>query len=192
MNKIFHVVYCGDIPLVARSLIKLPYVRLVGWLYEAGDEDAEILTLSEQMDIPAVLVENAMDVQKALNQMGDMDLGVIANFGIILSGQNLSSTRRGFINAHLGLLPDNPGRHPIHDAIEQEKRITGVTLHWAEIRVDSGPVIDQRVISMGVRKNAEEIFDRLVSWIPVLLMKNLRSVLEDEKEVSEVPFATIF
>ena len=120
-----------------------------------------------------------------------MDLGVIANFGIILSAQNLVSTRRGFVNAHLGLLPDNPGRHPIRDAVEQEKRITGVTLHRAEIRVDSGPVIDQRVISMGVRRNADEIFDRLVSWIPVLLMNNLRSILEEEKQVSEAPATTI-
>jgi folate-dependent phosphoribosylglycinamide formyltransferase PurN len=47
------------------------------------------------------------------------------------------------VNTHPALLPAFPGGHAIRDALAAGVDTTGVTVHWVDEGVDTGPVIAQ-------------------------------------------------
>ncbi len=50
------------------------------------------------------------------------------------------------LNIHPSLLPRFPGRHAIEDALAAGVEATGVTVHFVDEGIDSGPVIAQEVV----------------------------------------------
>lgn len=73
-----------------------------------------------------------------------IDLVVLAGFMRII-GENLLNAFP-IINIHPSLLPDFPGRHGIEDAFKAGVKETGVTIHWVDSGVDSGPIVSQENI----------------------------------------------
>ena len=169
------IVYLGDLDKVVDTLRALPGVELAGWIYERG----EPVPLPEWKNHPDIIpVLNAVQVQDALEELAPLDLGIVSNFGIILSKDNLSVPRLGFVNAHLGLLPENPGREPVAAVLKRGEKITGVTLHRMTEKVDAGQVIDRMTVSAG-GSGPGELFGRLSSLAGEILAKNLPSILTE-------------
>jgi phosphoribosylglycinamide formyltransferase-1 len=52
------------------------------------------------------------------------------------------------VNIHPALLPDFPGLHGIRDAYEAGVKETGVTIHYVDRGVDTGPIIAQGKVSV--------------------------------------------
>jgi phosphoribosylglycinamide formyltransferase 1 len=50
------------------------------------------------------------------------------------------------LNIHPSLLPSFPGAHAIEQAIAAQVKITGCTVHFVELVVDSGPIIMQAAV----------------------------------------------
>ena len=69
------------------------------------------------------------------------DLVVLAGFMRILGPDVVRRFR--IVNTHPALLPAFPGAHAIRDALAAAVPTTGVTIHWVDEGVDTGPVIAQ-------------------------------------------------
>jgi formyltetrahydrofolate-dependent phosphoribosylglycinamide formyltransferase len=69
------------------------------------------------------------------------DLVVLAGFMRVLAPEVV--TRFRIVNTHPALLPDFPGAHAVRDALAAGVTTTGVTVHWVDEGVDTGPVIAQ-------------------------------------------------
>jgi formyltetrahydrofolate-dependent phosphoribosylglycinamide formyltransferase len=69
------------------------------------------------------------------------DLVVLAGFMRILAPDVVRRFR--IVNTHPALLPSFPGAHPVRDALAAGVARTGVTVHWVDEGVDTGPVIAQ-------------------------------------------------
>jgi formyltetrahydrofolate-dependent phosphoribosylglycinamide formyltransferase len=69
------------------------------------------------------------------------DLVVLAGFMRILAPDVVRQFR--IINTHPALLPAFPGAHAVRDALAAGAERTGVTVHWVDEGVDTGPVIAQ-------------------------------------------------
>jgi formyltetrahydrofolate-dependent phosphoribosylglycinamide formyltransferase len=82
----------------------------------------------------------------------DPDLVVLAGFMRILAPSFVSRFR--IVNTHPALLPHFPGAHAIRDALAAGATTTGVTVHWVDDGVDTGPVIAQT--SVPVRPDDDE------------------------------------
>jgi phosphoribosylglycinamide formyltransferase-1 len=82
----------------------------------------------------------------------DPDLVVLAGFMRILGPKVV--TRFRIVNTHPALLPAFPGAHAIRDALAAGVATTGVTVHWVDEGVDTGPVIAQ--VSIDVRPDDDE------------------------------------
>lgn len=82
----------------------------------------------------------------------DPDLVVLAGFMRILGPKVVSRFR--IVNTHPALLPAFPGAHAIRDALAAGVRMTGVTVHWVDEGVDTGPVIAQ--VHVDVRPDDDE------------------------------------
>lgn len=74
------------------------------------------------------------------------DLVVLAGFMRVLTEGFVKKYYGRLINIHPALLPAFPGAHAIKDAWDAKVRETGVTVHFVDTGVDTGPVILQRKV----------------------------------------------
>lgn len=74
------------------------------------------------------------------------DLVVCAGFMRILSADFLGRFAGRVVNTHPALLPSFPGAHAVADALAYGVRVSGVTVHFVDEGVDTGPVIAQAAV----------------------------------------------
>lgn len=87
----------------------------------------------------------------------EVDLLVLAGFMEILGGPFIRCFEGRIVNVHPSLLPAFPGVRAIEQALEYGVRVMGVTVHFVEEGVDSGPVILQEAFDLPYSRDIEEI-----------------------------------
>ncbi len=65
------------------------------------------------------------------------------------------------INVHPSLLPAFPGLEAIEQALEYGVKVFGVTVHFVDAGVDSGPVILQRAVELQDAREPKEVLEAL-------------------------------
>ena len=86
-----------------------------------------------------------------------VDLVVLAGFMELLSPEFVRRFEGRMINVHAALLPAFPGTRPIQDAVEYGVKISGVTVHFVDEGVDSGPVILQESLEVPYSRGIDAI-----------------------------------
>lgn len=89
------------------------------------------------------------------------DLIVVAAFGQLLSQEILSMPKYGCINVHASLLPKYRGAAPIHYAIMQGEKESGVTIMQMDIGMDTGDMIKKVVVPIDENMTMGELHDEL-------------------------------
>jgi phosphoribosylglycinamide formyltransferase-1 len=74
------------------------------------------------------------------------ELVVLAGYMQLLSAEFVGQFAGRLINVHPALLPSFPGLDAVGQALAHGVRITGVTVHFVDEGVDSGPIILQRPV----------------------------------------------
>ncbi len=77
-----------------------------------------------------------------------VELVVLAGYMQLLSGSFLAQFPDRVINVHPALLPAFPGLAAVEQAVRYGVKVFGVTVHFVDEGVDSGPVILQRAIEL--------------------------------------------
>jgi phosphoribosylglycinamide formyltransferase-1 len=85
-----------------------------------------------------------------------VDLVVLAGYMQILSPPFLDRFPGRIVNVHPSLLPAFPGAHAIDDALAAGVDTTGVTVHYVDEGVDTGPVIAQEPVPVEPAATLEE------------------------------------
>ncbi len=85
------------------------------------------------------------------------DLIVLAGYMQLLSPSLVARFRERIINVHPALLPSFPGLDAIGQALEHGVRVTGVTIHFVDEGVDSGPIILQRAVPLPYTRDRAEL-----------------------------------
>lgn len=89
------------------------------------------------------------------------DLIVLAGYMRIVAPSLLKAFPWRVINLHPALLPAFPGTHSIADAVRYGVKVTGVTVHFVDPGVDSGPVIVQEAVCVRDCDTAETLAERI-------------------------------
>ncbi|HEX2128662.1 MAG TPA: phosphoribosylglycinamide formyltransferase [Solirubrobacterales bacterium] len=76
----------------------------------------------------------------------DVELVVLAGYMQLLSPPFIARFRNRIVNVHPALLPAFPGLDAIGQALDYGVRVTGVTVHFVDEGVDSGPVVMQEAV----------------------------------------------
>jgi phosphoribosylglycinamide formyltransferase 1 len=105
-------------------------------------------------------------------QLRGVDLVVLAGYMHLLTPVFLERFPERIVNVHPSLLPDFPGTHPIDDALAAGVETTGVTVHYVDEGIDSGPVIRQEPVVVEPR-------DTLVSRIHAVEHRLLAEVVRE-------------
>jgi phosphoribosylglycinamide formyltransferase 1 len=86
----------------------------------------------------------------------DVELVVLAGYMHLLTPPFLRRFPGRVVNVHPSLLPRFPGMRPIDDAIAAGVDVTGVTVHYVDDGVDTGPVIAQEEVPVEPRDTLVE------------------------------------
>ena len=90
-----------------------------------------------------------------------VELVVLAGYMQLLSPEFLARFERRVINVHPALLPAFPGLRAVEQALEYGVKVFGVTVHFVDEGVDTGPVILQRAIELPDARTHEDVMRHL-------------------------------
>jgi phosphoribosylglycinamide formyltransferase-1 len=130
----------------------------------ANRRDAPALGRAEAAAIPSRVfeLEQYADRDTRDREMADwlelrgVDLVVLAGYMHLLTQSFLARFPDRIVNVHPSLLPAFPGTHPIDDALAAGVETTGVTVHYVDAGIDSGPVIRQEPVAVEPRDTLVE------------------------------------
>jgi phosphoribosylglycinamide formyltransferase-1 len=101
-------------------------------------------------------------------------LVVLAGYMELLSPAFLDRFPEAVINVHPSLLPAFPGLHAIEQALVYGVRVFGVTVHFVDAGLDSGPVILQGALELPAAREAREVLAALRPLEHALLPEAVR------------------
>ena len=85
-----------------------------------------------------------------------VELVVLAGYMHLLTAPFLDRFRGRIVNVHPSLLPAFPGTRPIEEALAAGVETTGVTVHYVDEGMDTGPVIRQEPVPVEPPETLEE------------------------------------
>ncbi|MFA6217915.1 MAG: phosphoribosylglycinamide formyltransferase [Candidatus Omnitrophota bacterium] len=91
----------------------------------------------------------------------DVDLIVLAGFMRILSPDFVRRYKNRIINIHPSLLPAFKGAHAIKEAFHYGVKLTGVTIHFVDEKIDHGPIILQTPVAISSKDTLESLEDKI-------------------------------
>jgi methionyl-tRNA formyltransferase len=117
-----------------------------------------------------------------IKQIKDLqpDLIVAVAYGFILPQEIIDIPKYGIINVHASLLPKYRGASPIQSAILNGDKETGVTIMLIDDKMDTGPMLGQRTITITDNDNFESLHDKLSMLGSDLLSETLSKYINGE------------
>jgi phosphoribosylglycinamide formyltransferase-1 len=106
------------------------------------------------------------------------DLIVLAGYMQLLSPGFVARFPGRIVNVHPALLPSFPGLDAISQALEHGVRITGVTVHFVDEGVDSGPIILQRPVPVPPDRDRAALEDAIHRTEHALYPETIRMIAE--------------
>ncbi|PIC78197.1 methionyl-tRNA formyltransferase [Sporosarcina sp. P19] len=110
------------------------------------------------------------------------DLIVTAAFGQLLPNELLEAPKLGCINVHASLLPNYRGGAPIHQAVMDGKKETGVTIMYMAEKLDAGDIISQVTTPIEETDDTGTMFTKLSIAGTTLLKETLPSIIAGTNE----------
>ena len=106
------------------------------------------------------------------------NLIITCAYGQIIPRELLVYPKYGCINVHASLLPKLRGGAPIHHAIIDGYKKTGVTIMHMNPKMDAGDIISQKEIEIEDTDTAESLFNKLSILGRDLLIETLPSIVD--------------
>ena len=111
------------------------------------------------------------------------DLVVLAGYMQLLSAGFVGRFRDRIVNVHPALLPAFPGLDAIGQALEAGVDVTGVTVHFVDEGVDTGPPILQREVPVPPARDREELENALHAVEHELYPEAIRMLAQGEARI---------
>lgn len=105
------------------------------------------------------------------------DIIITCAYGQILPSSLLDYPKYGCINVHGSLLPRLRGGAPIHHAIINGDKETGITIMYMDKKMDAGDIISQRSLEIKNTDNLDSIYSSLSTLGSELLIETLPSII---------------
>ena len=104
------------------------------------------------------------------------DLVVSAGFLKLVGAAFLGEFAGRYVNSHPSLSPAFPGLHAPRDALRWGVKVTGCTLFAVDAGVDTGPIIDQRVVPVLPDDDESSLHDRIKVAEREMLVDNIAAM----------------
>ena len=138
-------------------------IRVVGVVSDKPNAAALKRAERNSIDTAVFSSEDYVDREERDDAMADwigskdIDLIVLAGYMQLLSAPFVQRFRNRVVNIHPALLPAFPGLDAIGQALEAGVETTGVTVHFVDEGVDTGPTIVQREVAVPAGRDRGEL-----------------------------------
>ena len=105
------------------------------------------------------------------------DIIITCAYGQILPSSLLDYPKYGCINVHGSLLPRLRGGAPIHHAIINGDKETGITIMYMDKKMDAGDIISQKSLEIKNTDNLDSVYSSLSTLGSELLIETLPSII---------------
>lgn len=147
---------------------------------------ARVIARAEELGIPVFAAAPASYADKAayetdvLRRLEALDVQLIVLAGYMrLIGATLLEVYPGrIVNIHPSKLPEFPGKDAILRAYESGAAETGVTVHYVDAGMDTGPIIAQRVVEITPGDTLELLEEKMHFVEHGLYIETLKHLLE--------------
>ena len=146
-----------------------------------------IKVFCEENDLPVLQPPNLKD-PVLITQLRKLapDVMVVVAFRM-LPKQVWTIPANGTFNLHASLLPKYRGAAPIHWAIINGEQQTGVTTFFINEQIDTGEIITQKSLSIGLNENAGQLSNRLEELGATLTLETLDLIATNRVNSSPQP-----
>lgn len=115
---------------------------------------AKVAERADRWQVPTALLNHRkFDSREALDQAiitlfeeADADWVIMAGWMRKVTQVLIDAFPRRILNIHPSLLPSFPGIRAPEQALKAKVKITGCTVHYVELAVDSGPIVAQAAV----------------------------------------------
>ncbi|MDO8885615.1 phosphoribosylglycinamide formyltransferase [Candidatus Oleimmundimicrobium sp.] len=90
-----------------------------------------------------------------------VDLVVLAGYMLLVGPEFVRAFRGRIMNIHPALLPSFPGTHSVKDALDYGVKVSGVTVHFVDEGLDTGPIILQEAVPVMENDTVETLHNRI-------------------------------
>lgn len=145
---------------------ELPYT--LSFLF-CDQKKAYVLKRAEELEIPVFTfspkefttkAEYETEILKLLKNF-EVEAIVLAGYLRIIGPTLLKAYPQKIINLHPSLLPAFKGLHGILDAYQAGVKETGVTVHFIDDGLDTGPIIAQRKVFVEAGESLEDLEEKI-------------------------------
>jgi len=90
-------------------------------------------------------------------RQNEVDVVVLAGYMRLIGPTLLAAYKNKIVNIHPSLLPAFPGKDAIGQAVRAGVKRTGVTVHYVDEGMDTGPIIAQRALELSGEESLTEV-----------------------------------
>ncbi len=166
------------------STLKENYSLDLIFTTEVNSTDPVIKFCSEN-NIKFISVKTKAELEKEILNLSNLDLGIVADFGIIISNPVLNHFKHGVLNIHPSLLPNFRGPTPVQSTLLSNQLRTGVTVIKLDEQVDHGPILAQEEYEIKPTDTTVTLLTELFKLGAKLLTEKLTLYLDGSLTLSE-------
>jgi methionyl-tRNA formyltransferase len=142
---------------------------------------APVEELAKKRNLPILFANTKQELDTLMAGLSFKSLvGVIVDYGVIVSQEVIDRFPLGIVNSHFSLLPEWRGADPITFSILSGQEKTGVSLMVIEPTLDTGKLITQKVLPISPDDTTPTLTDKLVAFSNTLLAEYLPRYIEGE------------
>jgi len=170
---------------IAAAVIKKEINAVIALLV-CDKPQAKVISRAKRLGIPVFVCSpsdypnRAAYEERILTALEDVGVEFIVLAGYMrIIGETLLNPYMGrIVNIHPSMLPAFPGLDAIGQAFTSGATQTGVTVHYVDAGVDTGPIIAQEAVEIMPEDNLETLEARVHEVEHRLYVKVLKSILE--------------
>ncbi|WP_307341240.1 phosphoribosylglycinamide formyltransferase [Caldalkalibacillus uzonensis] len=127
--------------------------------------DAYVLTRAKQWSVPTFVCQPRNYSSKAAYEQAilqalethEIDFIVLAGYMRLVGPTLLAPYEGRIVNLHPSLLPAFPGKDAIGQALAHGVRVSGITIHYVDEGMDTGPIIYQQAVALDPDETRESL-----------------------------------
>lgn len=156
-----------------------------------GTDVDHFKTFAAQHGLPVLVQPPRKAVEPFVLQLRalDPDFLLVWSYPMILPKAIIEVPTGGAFNMHGGILPEYRGGHVMQWAIINGEKETGITLHYIDEGIDTGPVVAESRFPIEWNDDAASVRDKLKragsallkQWWPVVAARQATSRAQDER-----------
>lgn len=155
---------------------------------------AQALKRAERLDVPSYAFSpKAFETKAAYEQAVydvlrryDVTWIVLAGYMRLIGPTLLDAYPKRIVNIHPSLLPAFPGKNAVRQALAHGVKVTGVTVHFVDEGMDTGPIIAQRAVDVSETDDEHSLTAKIQAVEHELYPHIVRQLTGEETTKSDI------